>query len=120
MSLVAGDILAHSYRLLEPIGEGGMGCVWLAEHITLDRKVAVKLMTDEAISDPETRERFEREARATAKVDNPHVVRVLDFDFTDDGIPFLVLELLTGETLEERLLRTGPLSLQEAKDVLDQ
>jgi serine/threonine protein kinase len=118
--LGVGTVLAHSYRLLEPIGEGGMGCVWVAEHIALDRKVAVKVMTDEAILDPATRQRFEQEARATARVDSPHVVRVLDFDFTEDGLPFLVLELLTGETLEERIVRSGPLSIEETKAVLDQ
>lgn len=97
-----------------------MGRVWLAEHITLDRKVAVKVISDEAISTPEMREQFNREAQATAKVDSPHVVRVLDYDCTDDGHPFLVLELLKGETLEDRILRAGPLVVDEAKELLDQ
>lgn len=120
MDIVAGTVLRHSYRLIEPIGEGGMARVWLAHHIALDRNVAVKLITNEAISDAETRARFELEARTTAKVESPHVVRILDFDFTESGLPFMVLELLVGETLEERILRAGPVSLGEAKQLLAQ
>jgi serine/threonine-protein kinase len=119
-NLTSGTVLARSYRLLHPIGEGGMGRVWVAEHIALDRRVAVKVMSEEAIATPMARELFDREARATAKVVSPHVVRVLDFDVTDDGFPFLVLELLTGETLEDRIVRDGPLSLGSAELVLKQ
>ena len=65
-------------------------------------------------------ELFHREARATAKVDSPHVVRVLDFDVTDQGWPFLVLELLVGETLEERVQRMGALPLDDVREMLEQ
>lgn len=118
--LRAGTVLAKSYRLLAPIGEGGMARVWAAEHLPLAREVAIKVIADEALRTPVARELFEREARATAAVDSPHVVRVLDFDFTEDGFPFLVLERLVGETLEARIARTGPLPLGEVATLVAQ
>jgi len=118
--LQAGAVLARSYRLLHTIGEGGMGRVWVAEQLALDRKVAVKVLSDEGIQSKAALELFHREARATAKVDSPHVVRVLDFDVTEQGFPFLVLELLVGETLEERVLRMGALPTGDARAILEQ
>jgi len=97
-----------------------MGRVWVAEQLALDRKVAVKVLSDEGIQSKPALELFHREARATAKVDSPHVVRVLDFDVTEQGFPFLVLELLVGETLEERVLRMGSLPLDDARAILEQ
>jgi serine/threonine-protein kinase len=119
--LEAGAVLARSYRLLHTIGEGGMGRVWVAEQLALDRRVAVKVLSEEGIQSKAALELFHREARATARVDSPHVVRVLDFDVTErGGIPFLVLELLVGETLEERVLRMGALPLDDARAILEQ
>jgi len=109
VSLLPGEIIARSYRLIRPIAEGGMGHVWIADQIALERRVAVKVLTEEIIQTAQGLELFHREARATARVDHPHVVRVLDFDVMEDGVPFLVLELLVGETLEEHVLRAGPL-----------
>jgi serine/threonine protein kinase len=120
MALEAGAILARSYRLLHTIGEGGMGRVWVAEQIPLERKVAVKVLSDEAIHSRAALELFEREARATARVDSRHVVRVLDFDVTDEGCPFLVLELLVGETLEERVQRAGGVPLDDVREIVEQ
>ena len=97
-----------------------MGRIWVAEHIALKRHVAIKVMSEAALAAPVARELFNREAQATARIDNPHVVRVLDFDVTEDGFPFLVLELLEGETLEDRIVQTGPLSLIRAWLVLEQ
>jgi serine/threonine protein kinase len=118
--LQAGAVLARSYRLLHTIGEGGMGRVWVAEQLALDRRVAVKVLSDEVIQSKPALELFHREARATAKVDSPHVVRVLDFDVTEQGFPFLVLELLVGETLEERVQRMGGLPLDDVREMLEQ
>jgi serine/threonine-protein kinase len=120
MTLGAGAMLARSYRLLHTIGEGGMGRIWVAEHVALDRRVAVKVLSDDAIQSQAALDLFHREARATARVDSPHVVRVLDFDVTEHGLPFLVLELLEGETLEERIQRTGTLTLPEVRVLLEQ
>ncbi len=114
-----GSMLTRSYQLVRPIAEGGMGCVWVAEHVGLERHVAIKVMSS-VLATPAARELFGREARVTARVTDPHVVRVLDYDVTDDGLPFLVLELLEGETLEDHIVRTGPLSLAQAAAVLEQ
>ena len=120
MDLSPRQVLAGKYRLIRRLGEGGMGCVWVAEQLHLDRQVAIKVIGNRVLSEPSARERFEIEARATAKVESPHVVQVLDFDYTDEGQPFLVLELLVGETLEQRISREGPLSLAEARELLKQ
>ncbi len=96
-----------------------MARVWVAEHIALAREVAIKVISEEALLAPVSRKLFEREARATASVDSPHVVRVLDFDWTDEGFPFLVLELLVGETLEDRIVRCGALTLRETATLVD-
>ncbi|HEY2367109.1 MAG TPA: serine/threonine-protein kinase, partial [Polyangiaceae bacterium] len=116
----AGEVLAGAYRLLHPIGEGGMGRVWVAEQIALERRVAVKILSAELVGRDVGCELFEREARATARVDHPHVVRVVDYAVTPEGVPFLVLELLWGETLEERIQRSGPLALADVRVLLDQ
>ncbi len=94
--------------------------MWVADQLVLDRRVAIKLLSAEIIESEVGRELFEREARATARVDHPHVVRVVDFAVTDAGVPFLVLELLAGETLEERLLRSGPLAPADVRTMLAQ
>src|SRR5690348_16187180 len=97
-----------------------MGRVWVAEQLALDRKVAVKVLSDEAIQSQAALDLFYREARATARVDNPHVIRVLDFDVTERGWPFLVLELLVGETLEDRVQRSGPMPLDDVREIVEQ
>ncbi|MGH7281617.1 MAG: protein kinase domain-containing protein [Polyangiaceae bacterium] len=120
MDLVPQQLLAGKYRLIRRLGEGGMGCVWVAEQLHLDRQVAIKVIGNRVLSEPSARDRFEIEARATARVESPHVVQVLDFDYTDEGQPFLVLELLVGETVEQRISREGPLSLADARELLKQ
>jgi serine/threonine-protein kinase len=120
VNLTPNQILANKYKLVRRLGEGGMGTVWIADHLHLERQVAIKVISNRVISDPTVRQRFETEARATAKVESPHVVQVLDFDYTEVGQPFLVLELLVGETLEQRLSREGVLSLGDARELMKQ
>ena len=120
MNLSPNQILANKYKLVRRLGEGGMGCVWIADHLHLERQVAIKVISNRVISDPTIRDRFEVEARATAKVESPHVVQVLDYDYTESGQPFLVLELLVGETLEQRISREGVLSLSDARALMKQ
>jgi len=103
--------LSH-YRLIEPLGRGAMGEVWLAEDLQLPRRVAIKLLPRHLSEDPEAVERLLREARAAATVDHPNVVTVLEAG-TVEGQPFLVMQRVEGETLERRLAR-GPLPVAEA------
>ena len=100
------------YRLVRRIGVGGMGEVWEADDTVLGRRVALKVLVQELADDPRATRRFVREARATAKLTHPNVTRVYDFG-RDGGLPYLVMELLEGDTLADRLAG-GPLPPSEA------
>jgi len=113
-----GSEIAGRYKLVSLIGEGGMGSVWRAEHLTLHSHVAIKLINPGAASlAPQARERFMREARSAASLSSPHVVHITDFG-VDDDVPFIAMELLEGETLEERLERVRPLAPGETLRLL--
>ncbi|HEX4515941.1 MAG TPA: protein kinase [Polyangiaceae bacterium] len=117
--LGAGAWVTPNVRLESPLGAGGMGSVWVAEHTTLKTRVVVKLMRPELAKDPETLQRFSREAAAAANVKSPHVVSVLDHGVAPDGSPFITMELLEGEDLGARLQR-GPIAPDEAATIMTQ
>jgi serine/threonine-protein kinase len=101
-----------SYQLVEPLGKGGMGEVWLARHRLLDRSAAIKLVRPEALDDRVTAAilaRFEREAQATAALSSPHTIRLFDFGRSNDGDFYYVMELLQGRDLESLVREFGPL-----------
>src|SRR5437764_15461811 len=106
-----GTTLTH-YRITAKLGEGGMGEVYRATDTKLGRDVAIKVLPASISGDVHSLCRFEREARALAALNHPHIAGIYGFD-ADQGIHFLVLELIEGETLSERL-RRGPLPLKEA------
>jgi serine/threonine protein kinase len=114
-----GRIVASKYCLLYELGRGGMGAVWAAEHLTLRSQVAVKLIDRALTATAGVARRFEREARAVASLRSPHIVQVLDFGI-DAGEPYLVMELLRGEALGQRLERHGLLPPQETALVMRQ
>lgn len=95
-----GDLLGDRYRLIAPIGEGGMGAVWRAESLSLGWDVAIKLMHGELRS-PDSAARFAREAKAAVVLEHPSIVRVFDFGETQYGEPYLVMELINGESLAD-------------------
>jgi tRNA A-37 threonylcarbamoyl transferase component Bud32 len=103
------------YRAVRRIDAGGMGEIWEADDTLLGRRVVIKVLAEELADDPVAVRRFRREARATAKLDHPNVIRV--FDFVDGEPPFLVLELLEGQTLADRLGRGGALPPLEAAQI---
>ena len=111
MVLSAGSRLSH-YEILGPLGAGGMGEVWRARDTRLGRDVALKLIRETIGADPEGRRRFEQEARATARLGHPNVVTLYDVG-EHEGAPFLVCELLEGETLRARL-QAGALPARRA------
>jgi len=114
VQLERGAVIADKLRLLRPLGQGGMGSVWVAKHLGLDMEVAVKLIRPECVAyDPTLLPRFEREARAAARISSPHVVHIKDYGVVD-GHPYLVMELLRGEPLSEVITREAPLSLERA------
>ncbi len=110
----AGTILGR-YRLLDRIGAGGMGEVWRAHDANLDRDVAVKLLAPGIIGNADTRERFRREAHALSRLSHPGVATIFDFD-VQEGVEFLVMELVTGGTLES-VIERGPLPLADVTRV---
>jgi tRNA A-37 threonylcarbamoyl transferase component Bud32 len=109
-----GAVIDERYRLIERIGLGGMGAVYKAEHVGMGRVVAVKLLRPEMGGRQEAIDRFTREAQASARVAHKNVCAVSDFGVRADGALYLVMELLRGETLRERLDRVGRLPWQSA------
>ena len=114
-----GRVLGGRYRLLEQIGKGGMGSVWRAEHVELGSLCAIKLIDEDLAESTAVRGRFRREAKAAAALISDHVVRTFDYGL-DEQTPYIVMELLTGESLDQRLKRVGRLSAHELSDVLTQ
>jgi len=96
-----GETVTH-YRILDKIGEGGMGVVYRAEDTRLGRQVAVKFLSAKLSADPAALERFQREARAASSLNNPHICALFDIGRHGD-LPFLVMELLDGQTLRTRI-----------------
>lgn len=109
-------MVGGKYRLVRRLARGGMGSVWLAKHQSLDSEVAVKLMSPSLTETPTALSRFEREAKASAQLRSPHIVRVQDYGIEDES-PFMVLELLHGEDLGQRLDRRGRLPIDEVVQI---
>jgi serine/threonine-protein kinase len=120
MKIEPGAMPAEHLRLVRVLGRGGMGAVWEAEHLSLKTRVAVKFMLDRFASSGAETARFVREARAAAQVKSPHVAQVFDHGVTEDGTPYIVMEMLEGESLGARLERAGRLGLRETATILGQ
>lgn len=119
MNLEAGRVLSDRYRLVRPLGQGSQGAVWIADHLALNTHVAVKLIDPDLAKREDARERFKREATAAAQLRSAHVVQIMDHGI-DEGQPFIVMELLEGEDLFERLDKRGRLSLRETSKIITQ
>src|SRR5262249_39266282 len=109
-----GRTLGH-YRLHSLLGAGGMGEVYRARDMRLDRDVAVKILPEQLAQDPESLRGFEREAKAVAALSHPNILSIFDFG-VEDGVSYAVMELLEGETLRGRLERS-PMEWREAARV---
>ncbi len=116
----AGTVLEDKYELAGVIGEGGMGVVYEAEHLSLGVSVAIKVLHPSDVDVPNMIDRFRVEARSSAGIRHPNVVDVTDFGLTPDRRPFFVMELLSGESLADRLERVGSLEEREVVDITDQ
>ncbi|HWO23069.1 MAG TPA: serine/threonine-protein kinase [Kofleriaceae bacterium] len=117
---LVGVVLDDRYRLDAVLGEGGMGAVFRATHLSMDRRVAVKLLKPHLTSDETQLQRFAREARSTLKVDSPHAVKVLDFGVTPQRDYYMVLEYLDGRTVQRELDIDGPFTPARAVHVARQ
>ncbi|HET9626899.1 MAG TPA: serine/threonine-protein kinase, partial [Kofleriaceae bacterium] len=107
-----GTMLGKNYRVIEPIGMGGMAVVYLVEHQTLLKRFAAKVLSPALASSMEARARFTQEAHAASQLDHENIVSITDFGVTHDQRPFFVMELLRGQTLDERL-SNRPMALEE-------
>ncbi|MEM9455447.1 MAG: serine/threonine-protein kinase [Myxococcota bacterium] len=116
----AGTRLARRYVVRELLGDGGMAQIYRAEHETIGRPVAIKVLGARLARRPVVMVRFLQEARAASKVRHENVVEITDFGETEDGRPFMVMELLEGEDLGTTLRREGPLPWARAKPILVQ
>jgi serine/threonine-protein kinase len=113
-----GDIIAGKYRIERVIGKGGMGLVVEAQHTTLPQRVAIKILLPEATTRSDSVERFLREARAAVSIQSEHIARVMDHGTLDSGLPYMVMEFLTGADLYKVLRQRGPLPITEAVDYI--
>jgi eukaryotic-like serine/threonine-protein kinase len=109
-----GDVIRGKYRVERLLGTGGMAYVVAALHLHLGQRVAIKLLRPETVQHPEVVQRFLREARASSRLESPHVARVTDVDVLDGGAPFIVMEYLEGEDLSQVLASRGPVPVPDA------
>ncbi len=113
-------LVAGKYELLRMIGRGGMGSVWEGRHASLGTHVAIKFIEKEFADNDEARKRFDNEARAAATLQSKHAIQIHDHGVTDDGKPYIVMEMLVGEPLDKRIERVGVLPLREAAYIIQQ
>jgi serine/threonine-protein kinase len=115
-----GSVLGGTYRLQRVIGTGGMGTVYEAVHTRLPRRFAVKVLFAEVAAKRDLFERFRREAEIASAAGQEHIVEAYDFNLTEDGLPYIVMELLEGESLRERLDRVAKLSVRDTAEIIGQ
>jgi len=118
--LSIGIVLQGTYRIVRPLAEGGCGEIYLAAHTRLPGRFAVKLLHRSLVRDSDAFSRFQQEAEITSSLRHPHIVQVFDFNVTDSGVPYLVMELLEGKLLAQRIAAAGALDPTAAVDIVDQ
>ena len=115
-----GQILHRTYRIEQLIGEGGMGAVYSASHQRLPRSFAIKVLHPHIAAHPEALKRFRREAEICSQIGHPHIIQVVDFNATESGIAYIVMEMLSGRSLEELLQDRGQLPVEQTKSIFAQ
>ena len=115
-----GQVLAGKYRIDEKIDEGGMGCVYRATHVLMEKVIAVKVLHPALAADDKIVQRFTREAKAASRISHPHAINVTDFGESDNGVVYLVMEYLRGRTLKDIVRSGGPMTLQRTVEIVRQ
>jgi serine/threonine protein kinase len=120
MDALVGTVLEGAYRITRLIGQGGMGAVYEAVQLRLNKRVAIKLMARDLAANHQALARFHREAEITSHLGHPHLVTVVDFGQAESGEPYLVMEYLEGEDLDHRLRRVGRMPIEGVVAVVRQ
>ncbi len=115
-----GQVIADRYHVTKKLGEGGMGAVYLAEHVKMGRKSAIKVMSASMSQDADAVSRFNREANNASRIQHPNICAIYDFGETPDGLMYLAMEFIEGHSLNEILKKSGPMTLQRATNILRQ
>ncbi|MEO7970095.1 MAG: protein kinase [bacterium] len=115
-----GQTLAGKYRIDERLSEGGMGTVYKGTHVLMDKTVAVKVLRPSLAADEKIVARFSREARAASRISHPHALSVTDFGEDENGIVFLVMEFIDGQTLKDIIREQGPMPLTRVVEIIKQ
>ena len=114
---LVGQVVADRYHVTKKLGEGGMGQVYLAEHVKMGRRSAIKVMNPAMVHDPDAIARFNREASNASRITHPNVCAIYDFGETPDGLIYLAMEFIEGEPLTDLLAREGALPLPRAVNI---
>jgi cytochrome c-type biogenesis protein CcmH/NrfG len=117
---LVGSVIAERYHVLEKLGEGGMGQVYLAEHVKMGRRSAVKVMHPAMVHDANTIARFNREAANASRIDHPNVAGIYDFGETPEGLVYLAMQYVEGETLTQLVRAGGALPVPRAVEIIRQ
>ena len=115
-----GQTLAEKYRIEERLNEGGMGTVYRGTHVLMDKTVAIKVLRPSLAADEKIVARFSREARAASRISHPHALSVTDFGESENGVVFLVMEFLNGQTLKNIIRQEGPMPLTRVLEIIRQ
>lgn len=115
-----GTLLSERYKIIKKLGAGGMGAVYLAEHVMIERRVAIKILSQDFAGKPDLVQRFIQEARAAARIGHENIVEVHDFGETASGSVFFTMEYLEGQDLAQILAQTGPLPVPRIKNIMGQ
>ncbi len=114
---LVGQVVADRYHVLHKLGEGGMGQVYLAEHVKMGRKSAIKVMNPAMVHDPDAVARFNREAANASRITHPNVCAIYDFGETPEGLIYLAMEFIEGEPLTDLMEREGALPVHRAVSI---
>ncbi|MBU6451699.1 MAG: protein kinase [Cyanobacteria bacterium REEB67] len=114
-----GQVIDEKFRISKLLGSGGMGCVYLARHLLLDKEVALKTFKSGHLGD-EAKLRFQREAKAIARINHRNIIQIFDFGTTDGLVPYYTMEFLIGQTLGDRIKEKGRLAISEALSIFSQ
>ena len=117
---LVGEVVADRYHIKKKLGEGGMGQVYLAEHVKMGRRCAIKIMSPGSMNDADAISRFNREAANASRINHPHVCAIYDFGETQDGLIYLAMEFIEGQSLTAIIEEHGTLPLPRAAEMIQQ